>query len=50
MFCFLFSAIEEERKRQKFLYNHFDLAIKRSRVQKIRVCSKKFFLFIQLNI
>ncbi len=34
-----FSVIQEERKHQVFLREQFDLAIKRSRVQKIRVCS-----------
>ena len=32
-----FSIIEEERRRQAFLRNYYDFAMKRSRVQKIRV-------------
>lgn len=39
MICFFprFSIIEEERKRQAFIQSQYDFALKRSRVQKIRV-------------
>lgn len=43
---FLSSVIEEERKRQMFYRDQFDLAVKRLRVQKIRVCYYKLFLLI----
>lgn len=34
----LFSMADEERKRRRFLQNYFDFAMKRDRIQKLRVC------------